>query len=238
MTNNNLTLFGKEEPVNKKKKDSFSYSKIALFLECPLRYKYAYIDNVKHKYQNTFYLNVGRSMHNTLKYFFDLLDKNDRNSEILAKLLKFFWDDSNFKTLDESNYWYDIMSNSLYRYLDIDKTYCSNVENLEEQFFKFELGDNILNGKIDRIDMISKNEIELIDYKTGDFSGNLVENIKNDFQWGFYFLGSKYLTFNKKSNKQKEKDEEVRSFLSSLLGKPVIPKKNSNIILKFLKKEL
>ena len=50
MSNDILTLFGEG-----KQKETFSYSKIALFLECPLRYKYCYIDHLRHKFQNTFY---------------------------------------------------------------------------------------------------------------------------------------------------------------------------------------
>lgn len=232
MTNNNLTLFGEDMPVKKTRRDFFSYSKIDLFLQCPFRYKCAK-DNLPHKYQNSFYIKIGRSIHHTLKSFFEFLDSKDRNSENLTKLLKYHWENPNLN-LDESFHWFETVNNSLINFLDIDKAYCSNIETLEEQYFRFELKNNILDGTIDRIDMISENEIELIDYKTGDFSGNTEENIKADLQWLFYFLGSTHIVLNKKSKDQEDKDKKVRSYL----GKSAVQKNNNNIIIKFLNKEL
>lgn len=234
MINDNLTLFGEDNPTNKTKQESFSYSKIALFLECPLRYKYAYKDHLRHKYQNTFYLNVGRNIHNTFKSFFAFVDSNNRNSENLIKLLRYYWKESDFKSSDESYYWFETVENSLKNYLNIDRAYCYKIETLEEQYFKFELDKNLLDGKIDRIDMISRNEIELIDYKTGDFSGNTEENIKADLQWIFYFLGSTHIVIKKKSKEQEEKDDQIRSYLGEIATR----KANPSIFVKILNKEL
>jgi len=170
---------------------AYSYSDIDLFLQCPLRYKYGVIDGLPHKYQNTYYIRIGANIHNTLKEFYEINDCKNRNFDNLIEILKPKWNKSVFKSLDESEYWFEIVESSLRNYLNIDSSYMSDITLCNEKKFHFELKGSYLTGKIDRIDKISGDDVEVIDYKTGNFLGSTEEHIKDDLQWIFYYLGSK-----------------------------------------------
>ncbi len=180
--------------------DTFSFSQINTFLNCPLEYKY------RHLYQlplpGSPALSFGDAIHKTLEKFLnafrqlnsrqqtDLFGAKKTALEVPKKdlLLKFY----NECWVDD---WYENkIQKQDYRKLGIkmlDNFYDKFTENPKpikflEQRFKLKIGDYKFVGKIDRADENPDGSIEIIDYKTGQVKEKLSTDDKTQlliYQW-------------------------------------------------------
>jgi diguanylate cyclase (GGDEF)-like protein len=172
------------------KKLTLSYSKINMYLTCPRRYKFSYVDGLSAKFKRDMpYLSMGESVHSTLHKFFNL-PVEKRSFEQLQHLLKRCWLRKGYKDLTEER-------DYGHKALDILENFYNNFDSkikpvLLEKFFSIEDTNFRLCGKIDRVDKLDNDEYEVIDYKTGNYVPS-EEEVQNDLQMKIYGLGVKNL---------------------------------------------
>jgi DNA helicase II / ATP-dependent DNA helicase PcrA len=177
-----------------------SYSQIETYKTCPLKYKYAYVLKIPTPESAT--LSYGKSMHNTLKSYYDLVRKHKDGlpgiqEEPSLDLLLEIYDQ---KWIGKG---YESKAQELKRYKrgkQILKDFYSEFINASdnpimlEQGFKIGSGDNGDNGEtkfsvsgfIDRVDEI-EGGVEIIDYKTGKVQSQ--KDIKKNPQLSLYAVG-------------------------------------------------
>lgn len=146
-----------------------SHFKLAMFLECPRRYKFQYIDGLAEQFKVAKpHFTMGENVHITLREFFEKLKPEERTSEKLESILRKVWKKNRlgFKDKEEERK-YGLaaveMLKNFYQREDIKK------KPIElEKMQKLSIDKKIvLQGKIDRIDK-EDDELQIIDYKTGN----------------------------------------------------------------------
>jgi len=142
--------------------------KISMFLECPRRYKFHYIDGLAEKFKKPKpHFTMGENVHRTLKEFYDSLPPQKRTKENLENLLREIWrqNRAGFRDREEEKKFGLLalsMLNKFYQETDITKKPL-----LLEKSYKINLSKEIiLQGKIDRVDL-EGDGLVIIDYKTG-----------------------------------------------------------------------
>jgi DNA helicase-2/ATP-dependent DNA helicase PcrA len=146
--------------------NNFSFSQLNSFKTCPLQYKYQYV--LKIPTIPTAAESFGITVHKTLQNFYGefLIDKNV-NEKRLLEIYKKTWIPIGYSSLPHQTQMKKEGEKMLINYYK--KIHSSHLEILAlEKMFKIRIANDVfLTGKIDRIDKINKNEVEIIDYKTG-----------------------------------------------------------------------
>lgn len=159
----------KSQPVSQKQQEKtnyFSYTQLETYDKCPLQYKYQFI--LKIPTSPSANLSFGETIHKTLQQFYQrfLENKNIDSKEIIK--------------IYEKN-WIPVGYNSKIHEQRAKKEGALILENYLKKFhhkdlkiiflekkFKLKIKDDVfIIGKIDRIDKIDNQTIEIIDYKTG-----------------------------------------------------------------------
>jgi len=166
-----------------------SYSKIKTYLECPLKYYFIYILNLKPKPKS--YLSFGKTIHSTLAEFHKL--PQYPSFDELKKIYEEKWINEGFldKIEEEKEFKKGLLL--------LKKYYTKNIFNynkayLVEKEVNYNIKNILITGFIDRIDKF-ENEYEIIEYKTGKNSieynsiGLVDEN--NLLQMSIYYLAFK-----------------------------------------------
>ncbi|MFA5178316.1 MAG: ATP-dependent DNA helicase [Candidatus Paceibacterota bacterium] len=236
--NNNFKLESNETSDNKAIKkflpDHFSFSQLTAFSNCPLQYKFAHILKIPTRGRPNF--SYGKTIHNTLHKFIGLAARNieikqkDLFGNALAKekglnlslqdLLEIYdkewiddWHDGDSKKdyyLKGKEVLKKFYNDLLLKPLNI---YFFNEEPALEKTFSLKIDNDLLVGAIDRIDKISENEVELIDYKTGNPKDSLSTDDK--FQLLIYQLAA-FKIFGLKTGKLSYyyvDDNSIKSFI-------------------------
>jgi len=142
-----------------------SYSQIQTFDICPLHYKLKYI--LKIPTPQTSAQSFGTTIHSTLRDFYQscitgkILDKKG-----FFKLLDKNWINEGYGSKEHEKKAYEKATGILQNYLDnvFDK---KKLPVVLEYPFNFMINNLKVGGRIDRVDLIEDNKIEVIDYKTG-----------------------------------------------------------------------
>jgi len=165
-----------------------SYSALSTYQQCPLKFKFEYIDRLGDIYrQERPYLSFGNSLHSTLAKFFQTKDIKQRTLDFLYSLLKKNWISKGYSSAEEESEYRQLAFSILEHFYESADINAQPI--YVEEFFKLPIKDFFLTGKIDRIDAISEKEVEIIDYKTGKFVPT-EEEIKDDLQLRIYALAA------------------------------------------------
>lgn len=180
----------KEESITKEdiNLQDLSYTQIETYKLCPLQYKYQYILKIPFLPQAT--TSFGESIHNTLYFFYQAFLKNKNITK--KELIEIY-----------NRQWIPIGYNSKLHQLKMKKEGERILLNFFENFhhkniniiglekkFKVKVVNKIsIVGKIDRLDKLEKNKIEIIDYKTGKLPEE--KEIDKNLQLPIYALAIK-----------------------------------------------
>lgn len=165
-----------------------SFSQIQTFQTCPLHYKLRYLLNIPTP--QTPAQAFGTSVHSTLKDFYHraVMNQNPQVSDILT-ILKENWIYEGYGSKEHEHESFNRAQYVITDYLK--KNYSS--ENLPialEVPFQFWASPTLrIGGRIDRIDRLSEDQLEIIDYKTGNNVPDDKE-IKKNFQLTLYGLAA------------------------------------------------
>ncbi len=214
---------------NNNQNKTFSYTQLDTFNLCPLKYKYQYILKLPTPYSSI--VSFGNSIHKTLQVFYQKFKKNPNlNEKDLIDIYHKNWIPLGYlsslqqqKNKQEG----EIILKKFFK-----KYHNKNIKILDiEKPFKIKISTNIyLTGKIDRVDIVNKNEIEIIDYKTGK-KPDQKKSINNS-QLLLYALAANDKNF---YNKKPEEINLTFYYLTKKIEK-ISFKKNLNDILKFKEK--
>ncbi len=160
----------------------FSYTQLTGFNNCPLQYKLSFILGIPRPGQGS--LSFGQTIHQTLYYFINeylknkdikqnsLFVQNQDSSKTLPpleKLIEFYenlWVDDWYENKEIKERYRRKGEEILKKFYEDFKNNLPEVMGLEVGF-QFKIGEDLIKGKIDRVDPAGDQEIELIDYKTG-----------------------------------------------------------------------
>ena len=147
-----------------------SHSSISLYLECPLKYKFRYIDGLKEKPKS--YLSFGSSVHAALEFFFGSKFQDHPSLDEVYDYYKKEWKKEGYKDADEENKYFEsgkIIIREFY-----DKHTKPYVRPLAvEHDILFEVNGVKIKAVIDRIVKIDDKSVEVVDYKTSKNPFNL-----------------------------------------------------------------
>ena len=145
---------------------NFSFSQLNSFKTCPLQYKYQYI--LKIPTTPSAAESFGITIHQTLqKFYVEFLKNKKINQKDLLAIYEKTWIPIGYVSLTHQTRMIEEGKKMLINFYK--KFHSSDLKIIAlEKLFKIKIaGDIYLTGKIDRIDSLNKNEIEIVDYKTG-----------------------------------------------------------------------
>jgi RecB family exonuclease len=187
-------FFGKKKL--KKRPLVLSYSQINTYQQCPLKYKFQYIERRPTKPSP--HLALGNTIHDTLRDFHKEFDPKRTSLEDLLSCYEKNWVAEGYESKEQEEEFRREGERMLRDYYQTAIRNSNLPLHLEENF-KFRMGDCEIWGKIDRIDRLPNGEWEIIDYKTGKrrieearlkADLNPLE-VDENFQLSLYYLGCK-----------------------------------------------
>lgn len=155
------------KPAKKNKGFHFSYSKFSLYKECPLKYKFKYIDGIKEKPKPFFFF--GRTIHSVLEYFFSRVPPP--SFEELADFFKKEWEKENFEQKGYIKPEYEKLDFN--KGLNLIKNFHYKHQNNDKIPFQLEYSTYVdidgITAQIiaDKIEYEGNGNITIVDYKTG-----------------------------------------------------------------------
>lgn len=163
-----------------------SYSQLDTFRTCPLKYQFRYLFQVSVPMPAV--VHFGSSIHNTLRDFYALLQKNPKLwEENLLPRLKALYEKNWIALGYESRSMQEDQKKRgwtmLERFYTREKSE-KPIPKFLEKSFSLALGKITINGRIDRIDRLPDGTYEVIDYKTGSSE----KNLEKDLQLSLYAL--------------------------------------------------
>ncbi len=177
----------------------FSYSQLAAFSICPLKYKFAFVLKIPSD-ANKASLIFGRVVHNTLCDFLKPLERSEQESlftdnkkvnldyQNLKKIYDRYWSGEGFASKDEAQQYYENGVSILKNFWQ-DWSLNTSPEILYlEKSFTFKIKGGVVLGKIDRVDRLPDGTLEVIDYKTGTAKKSLESDDKRQLMIYQIFL--------------------------------------------------
>ena len=160
-----------------------NFSKIKTYRECPLAYKYKYVEGKREGLVPA--SSLGVSIHRTLEEY-------HRQSNDPAELLAYYddcWLGAGYASAGEQMEWYLKGKKMLETYAQHEYERKTTVDSTEREFI-FQEGEWVIRGKIDRIDKHPDGSWEVIDYKTGT-DVDLSQSVTDSLQLGIYAVGAR-----------------------------------------------
>jgi putative RecB family exonuclease len=208
----------------------YSHSRISTFEQCPLKFKYRYLDKIIPKVEKSIEAHLGKSVHSALEWLYTQV--KEKRVPILDELIVEYsrvWEENysldllsvnkNFTHQDYFNKGVEFLITYYLEYrpfddntLEVEKKILINLD--EEGVYKIQ-------GFIDRISYnLKTNEYEIHDYKTANFLPNQ-EKLEKDRQLALYSIAVKdifgkekeviliwhYLAHNKKIHVKKTNEQ-------------------------------
>ncbi len=140
-----------------------SYSSINTYEQCPLQYRYRYVDRLEWEPKPA--LSFGNSLHEALEWFYSVKTPHPPDLAELLSRLSSVWVKEGYADEAEEGRYFEHAQEVLTTF------YRANVGRFRmpvavEQRFQLELEGFVLTGKIDRMDRHDDGSYEILDYKT------------------------------------------------------------------------
>ena len=183
----------------------YSHSRLSVFEQCSLKFKYKYIDKIP-EFEQKIETHLGKTIHSTLEWLYSKINKKEIPTidEMIVYYAKKWGEDYNLeKIIIKKHSAVDFFNKGIQFLIDYyikNKPFDDNTIGIEKEvMFKLDLdGKYKIRGYIDRLVYNEKKgAIEIHDYKT---SANLPtkEAIEKDRQLGLYSMAIKELFGNEK----------------------------------------
>lgn len=201
----------------------WSYSKLTLFLQCPLAYKYAYIDNLPR--QDNVYAEIGTICHDIIEGWL----KKEYMTWELADVFyeKFVSMQNKFPNEKIAEKYYQ----DLYRYFTYFNGFGELKPILVEKETVFNIGEHEFVGFPDFVALDNNENIIILDHKTSNIFKDIDDKMKQLYvyaeavnkEFGKYpkYLGFNFIRFNKTimNEFKNEKYQEVVKWINDTINK-------------------
>ncbi len=165
---------------------SLSYSQISTYLDCPLLYKFQYIDRLPRKPKS--YFSFGSTLHRCTQFFY----KDQRKTPpTLKELLDFFertWTSAGYTSVEMEEEDRRVGRDILTRFWEIHSDGFQPAM-ATEHWFAIEVEGIRLRGYIDKVEVSQQGGLIIIDYKTGK-EGLSHSDVEESLQMSLYQLGA------------------------------------------------
>jgi DNA helicase-2/ATP-dependent DNA helicase PcrA len=163
-------------------------SAVDSYRKCPQKYLFAYLWSLQEGAKAT--LTFGRVMHATIRRVMTEFKKGNRlRFDEVQRLFETEWSASGFEDeyqeveykkdgLEQLRAFHQAISEQTPEILDLEKTFLLPVEN-----------NVVLKGRIDQINSLGRNEVEIVDYKTG--KAKKETEARRDLQLSIYAIAAK-----------------------------------------------
>lgn len=141
-----------------------SHSSISLYLDCPQKYKFKYIDKVPEEPRHFF--SFGKSMHSALEFFYGVRMLPSPALEQVLTVYKERWISEGYKDKEQEDQYLKegerILKEFYAKHIDrfAPPLFC-------EYQFRIEIEGVPVMGFVDRIDKLPNEKLAIVDYKTG-----------------------------------------------------------------------
>ncbi len=219
-----------------------SYSSISTYQNCPLSFKFIYIDRLP--IARTPALSFGNSLHSALREFYDVPLPSPPTLEEFLGFLKKNWESLGYQDKAEEDSYFEQAQRILTQF------YQSNVADFKlpvalEHRFELNFDGFTLTGVIDRIDKLESGRFEIIDYKTtrrlpprSKVDSDLqlsIYHLATEEIWGFppekltlYFLVPNVKISTTRSQEDiEETKRKIKDTLSAISEKKFDPRENA-----------
>jgi putative RecB family exonuclease len=172
----------------------YSHSKISTFEQCPLKFKFKYIEKLKPEIKQTIEGFLGNKVHETLEWIYSQVPANIPQLDSIVEFFLNKWQKEFtseikiIKTEFDSEYYLNQGIKFLINYFDSHYPFDENTIATEKKVLIELEGEHKIQGYIDRIVYNSKNKVyEVHDYKTG--APKTQEELDKDRQLAIYSMG-------------------------------------------------
>ncbi len=69
---------------------TYSHSRLSTFEQCPLKYKFRYIDKIKPEIEKSIEAHLGTSVHNTLEWIYNSIKENPKSPPSLDEIISYY----------------------------------------------------------------------------------------------------------------------------------------------------
>lgn len=158
-----------------------SHSSISLYLDCPQKYKFRYLDKIPEAPRHFF--SFGKSVHSALEYFYGAQLLPPPSLEEVLKVYKEGWISEGYKDAAQEKAYFAEGERILKEF------YSKHIPNFQlplycEYQFNIEVEGVPVTGFVDRIDKVHGEKLAITDYKTGKSFD--LERVKRDPQLTLY----------------------------------------------------
>ena len=171
------------------RKLTLSPTRLTLFLACPVKYKWTYMDaRGKPFLRSKSYYSFGSSLHKVLERFHDELDTGVTTTAEAVEALGESWIDAGYRSQEEMEQAQGHATEMIERYVEERQARAPGAKVVAvERRYRYDMGEFVLLGVVDRLDRYPDGRLDVVDYKSGRSEVTEGE-IKTDLAMGVYQL--------------------------------------------------
>jgi ATP-dependent DNA helicase UvrD/PcrA len=143
-----------------------SASGVEDYLTCPLKYKFGHLLKIPTGPQAA--LTFGSVMHRSVRRYFELRRAHIPTFEEMKEYFESVWKSAGYEDSYQEETYRRAGLAQLHEFVALQNARPLEAGGIElEKGFRLELGDILLEGRIDQINPVGDHQVELVDYKTG-----------------------------------------------------------------------
>jgi putative RecB family exonuclease len=151
------------------RKPSLSPSKLSVFLRCPVKYRWTYLDpRGKYFMRAKSYYSFGSTLHRALQTFHEAGGAAEMNVEQVLGEYDKVWVDAGYTTDQQADEHRELGRQIIESYVAAQASEAPEGKLLyTEKQMRADLGPFVLIGRIDRVDEYQDGRLDIVDYKSG-----------------------------------------------------------------------